>query len=308
MPSTWPGIEPATLGIEGQRYTNSPTKSTTAVYVYKLQVAVSSRSVLVKWSTREWNTETRFSNTDEPMGTVDKLTDCIGYKYPRRRHPAHTIFPRLLQRCSYSIRERLILSQKLKVSPIDALVDAGRVEAVFHAFLNLKHWNEVVWSAPCSDHLLSLEKTPGRQQSLKCAKGKRDSPVCTVVQQEEVERIPLAATSAPWCTLFSADALGLTSLDEWWAFLRHCRSDVRPQRSIKLTLTFPFPYSMKILRVYVADYTGLLYFGASLVTQCLSQNHVNREDITLTRKTVLSFLTFRISYKYSGRELKYVHS
>ncbi|KAJ4444533.1 hypothetical protein ANN_06328 [Periplaneta americana] len=25
MPSTWPGIEPATLGIEGQRYTNSPT-------------------------------------------------------------------------------------------------------------------------------------------------------------------------------------------------------------------------------------------------------------------------------------------
>ncbi|KAJ4432708.1 hypothetical protein ANN_21345 [Periplaneta americana] len=28
MPSTWPGIEPATLGIEGQRYTNSPTRST----------------------------------------------------------------------------------------------------------------------------------------------------------------------------------------------------------------------------------------------------------------------------------------
>ncbi|KAJ4430820.1 hypothetical protein ANN_19411 [Periplaneta americana] len=25
MPSTWPGVEPATLGIEGQRYTNSPT-------------------------------------------------------------------------------------------------------------------------------------------------------------------------------------------------------------------------------------------------------------------------------------------
>ncbi|KAJ4435032.1 hypothetical protein ANN_23605 [Periplaneta americana] len=32
------------------------------------------------------------------MGTVDKLTDCIGYKYPRRRHPAHTILPRLFQR------------------------------------------------------------------------------------------------------------------------------------------------------------------------------------------------------------------
>ncbi|KAJ4434485.1 hypothetical protein ANN_23047 [Periplaneta americana] len=30
MPSTWPGIEPATLGIEGQRYTNSPTRSTTS--------------------------------------------------------------------------------------------------------------------------------------------------------------------------------------------------------------------------------------------------------------------------------------
>ncbi|KAJ4451033.1 hypothetical protein ANN_02469 [Periplaneta americana] len=30
MPSTWPGIEPATLGIEGQRYTNSPTRSTSA--------------------------------------------------------------------------------------------------------------------------------------------------------------------------------------------------------------------------------------------------------------------------------------
>ncbi|KAJ4430894.1 hypothetical protein ANN_19485 [Periplaneta americana] len=29
MPSTWPGIEPVTLGIEGQRYTNSPTRSTT---------------------------------------------------------------------------------------------------------------------------------------------------------------------------------------------------------------------------------------------------------------------------------------
>ncbi|KAJ4432737.1 hypothetical protein ANN_21375 [Periplaneta americana] len=28
MPSTWPGIEPATLGIEDQRYTNSPTRST----------------------------------------------------------------------------------------------------------------------------------------------------------------------------------------------------------------------------------------------------------------------------------------
>ncbi|KAJ4451066.1 hypothetical protein ANN_02503 [Periplaneta americana] len=28
MPSTWPGIEPATLGIEGQRYTNSPIRST----------------------------------------------------------------------------------------------------------------------------------------------------------------------------------------------------------------------------------------------------------------------------------------
>ncbi|KAJ4447788.1 hypothetical protein ANN_09796 [Periplaneta americana] len=28
MPSTWPGIEPATLGIEGQRYTNLPTRST----------------------------------------------------------------------------------------------------------------------------------------------------------------------------------------------------------------------------------------------------------------------------------------
>ncbi|KAJ4430405.1 hypothetical protein ANN_22621 [Periplaneta americana] len=28
MPSTWPGIEPAALGIEGQRYTNSPTRST----------------------------------------------------------------------------------------------------------------------------------------------------------------------------------------------------------------------------------------------------------------------------------------
>ncbi|KAJ4436393.1 hypothetical protein ANN_19025 [Periplaneta americana] len=28
MPSTWPGIEPATLGIEGQRYTKSPTRST----------------------------------------------------------------------------------------------------------------------------------------------------------------------------------------------------------------------------------------------------------------------------------------
>ncbi|KAJ4431008.1 hypothetical protein ANN_19601 [Periplaneta americana] len=28
MPSTWPGIEPATLGIEGQRYINSPTMST----------------------------------------------------------------------------------------------------------------------------------------------------------------------------------------------------------------------------------------------------------------------------------------
>ncbi|KAJ4437120.1 hypothetical protein ANN_17255 [Periplaneta americana] len=26
MPSTWPGIEPATLDIEGQRYTNSPTR------------------------------------------------------------------------------------------------------------------------------------------------------------------------------------------------------------------------------------------------------------------------------------------
>ncbi|KAJ4440569.1 hypothetical protein ANN_08714 [Periplaneta americana] len=26
MPSTWPGIEPATLGIEGQRYTNLPTR------------------------------------------------------------------------------------------------------------------------------------------------------------------------------------------------------------------------------------------------------------------------------------------
>ncbi|KAJ4434375.1 hypothetical protein ANN_22935 [Periplaneta americana] len=28
MPSTWPGIEPATLGIKGQRYTNSPTNTT----------------------------------------------------------------------------------------------------------------------------------------------------------------------------------------------------------------------------------------------------------------------------------------
>ncbi|KAJ4441877.1 hypothetical protein ANN_11737 [Periplaneta americana] len=27
MPSTWPGIEPATLDIEGQRYINSPTCS-----------------------------------------------------------------------------------------------------------------------------------------------------------------------------------------------------------------------------------------------------------------------------------------
>ncbi|KAJ4434680.1 hypothetical protein ANN_23248 [Periplaneta americana] len=27
MPSTWSGIEPATLGIEGQRYTNSPTSA-----------------------------------------------------------------------------------------------------------------------------------------------------------------------------------------------------------------------------------------------------------------------------------------
>ncbi|KAJ4433959.1 hypothetical protein ANN_16278 [Periplaneta americana] len=26
MPSTWPGIEPATVGIEGQRYTNLPTR------------------------------------------------------------------------------------------------------------------------------------------------------------------------------------------------------------------------------------------------------------------------------------------
>ncbi|KAJ4451592.1 hypothetical protein ANN_03061 [Periplaneta americana] len=26
MPSTWPGIEPATLGIDGQRYANSPTR------------------------------------------------------------------------------------------------------------------------------------------------------------------------------------------------------------------------------------------------------------------------------------------
>ncbi|KAJ4432180.1 hypothetical protein ANN_20796 [Periplaneta americana] len=31
MPSTWPGIEPAILGIEGQRYTNSPTRSTTVL-------------------------------------------------------------------------------------------------------------------------------------------------------------------------------------------------------------------------------------------------------------------------------------
>ncbi|KAJ4431701.1 hypothetical protein ANN_20303 [Periplaneta americana] len=28
MPSTWPRIEPATFGIEGQRYTNSPIRST----------------------------------------------------------------------------------------------------------------------------------------------------------------------------------------------------------------------------------------------------------------------------------------
>ncbi|KAJ4446723.1 hypothetical protein ANN_13420 [Periplaneta americana] len=27
MPSIWPGIEPATLGIEGQRYTNLPIRS-----------------------------------------------------------------------------------------------------------------------------------------------------------------------------------------------------------------------------------------------------------------------------------------
>ncbi|KAJ4433131.1 hypothetical protein ANN_15388 [Periplaneta americana] len=27
MPSTWPGIDPATFGIEGQRYTNSPTRT-----------------------------------------------------------------------------------------------------------------------------------------------------------------------------------------------------------------------------------------------------------------------------------------
>ncbi|KAJ4437101.1 hypothetical protein ANN_17236 [Periplaneta americana] len=26
MPSTWPGVEPAIFGIEGQRYTNSPTR------------------------------------------------------------------------------------------------------------------------------------------------------------------------------------------------------------------------------------------------------------------------------------------
>ncbi|KAJ4430785.1 hypothetical protein ANN_19376 [Periplaneta americana] len=31
MPSTWPGIEPATLGIEGQRYTNLPTRSTICI-------------------------------------------------------------------------------------------------------------------------------------------------------------------------------------------------------------------------------------------------------------------------------------
>ncbi|KAJ4426233.1 hypothetical protein ANN_27044 [Periplaneta americana] len=32
MPSTWPGIEPATLGIEGQRYTNLPTRWTPHYY------------------------------------------------------------------------------------------------------------------------------------------------------------------------------------------------------------------------------------------------------------------------------------
>ncbi|KAJ4441744.1 hypothetical protein ANN_11602 [Periplaneta americana] len=30
----------------------------------------------------------------------------------------------------------------------------------------------------------------GRQHSLKCAKGKRSCPVCSVVQQEEIESIP----------------------------------------------------------------------------------------------------------------------
>ncbi|KAJ4447834.1 hypothetical protein ANN_09842 [Periplaneta americana] len=49
------------------------------------------------------------------------------------------------------------------------------------------------------------ERHNGRQHSLKCAKGKRCRPVCTVVQQGEVESIPLAATSPPWCTVFSAD-------------------------------------------------------------------------------------------------------
>ncbi|KAJ4437361.1 hypothetical protein ANN_17502 [Periplaneta americana] len=39
----------------------------------------------------------------------------------------------------------------------------------------------------------ALHSHNGRQQSLKCAKGKRDSPVCTVVQQEEVERIPASS-------------------------------------------------------------------------------------------------------------------
>ncbi|KAJ4441872.1 hypothetical protein ANN_11732 [Periplaneta americana] len=33
----------------------------------------------------------------------------------------------------------------------------------------------------------------GRQHSLKCAKGKRCRPVCTVVQQEEVESIPASS-------------------------------------------------------------------------------------------------------------------
>ncbi|KAJ4435546.1 hypothetical protein ANN_18162 [Periplaneta americana] len=46
-------------------------------------------------------------------------------------------------------------------------------------------------------------KGSGRQHSLKCAKVKRSRPVCSVVQQEEVEGIP-AATSAGWCIVFSA--------------------------------------------------------------------------------------------------------
>ncbi|KAJ4429973.1 hypothetical protein ANN_22177 [Periplaneta americana] len=113
-----------------------------------------------------------FANSGLPLESIDFINDAA----------AKTLYDRKFLLTFYKAlnSDRLMLYSGVRTfeAQFISIFDSTYVCEQFFSLVNLKTKTKYV---------------SGRQHSLKCAKGKRGRPACTVVQQEEVESIPASS-------------------------------------------------------------------------------------------------------------------